>query len=267
MPEGDSELARVVAYMSAHWPSAVKEEWQVPLDAYPALLEKVIADLTKDKTTNHHLTRIAGLSGSGKTTQLLPAVEAYYSSRELSPVLVAARLFAPYHPHYQEILDFYGASNVRRLTDEFSTIMMFLVLSALTAAGYDIILDVTFLDPAIEAVLVKMLSNHEYQYLVTMIAISPIVAERHLGGRSWRHSRETEQEFIRATSSAIAFYANTCPNTRIVLWDTYQSEPIYDGPISASLDIFDAASLVTEIPPHDEAALRAAKITYFTSKI
>ena len=268
MSQGSHEaLEQVVAYMKSHWPSEVKPEWQVSLEDYPKILKQVLADLTVKSTKSRHLVRIAGLSGSGKTTQLLPAVEAYFKKQQLAPVLVAARLFAPYHPHYQEIESHYGAENVRRLTDEFSTIMMFLVLTELTKGGYDIILDVTLLDPAIEQILISLLAAGNYTHFITMIAVSPEIAELHLGSRSWRHSRETEQEFIRATSEALAFYADKTPATRIILWDTYDSEPIYDGPVHDSLRIFTEYSAITVAPPHDELALRTAKLDYFAKLV
>lgn len=262
MSEHHSELETVVAYMKSHWPSKVKPEWQVSLEEYPAILARILEDFSKDKTTQHNLIRIAGLSGSGKTTQLLPAIEAYAEKNNLKPILVAARRFAPYHPHYAEISDFYGAENVRKLTDEFSTIMMFLTLAKLTNDGFDIILDVTLLDPAIEEILVGFLEKSHYKHLIVMIAASPEVTEKHLGSRNWRHSRETELEFIRATSLALKFYAENASETRIVLWNTYDEKPIYDGPVKNSLKPFEKYSKVTDVPPHDEDVLRKAKIEY-----
>lgn len=262
MSKQNSDFVRIINYMKAHWPSQVKPEWQVDLEEYPALVKKVFADLTAGKTTERHLVRIAGLSGSGKTTQLLPAVENYFNSQGLAPVLVAARVFAVYHPHYQEIKNFYGEAKVRSMTDEFATIVMFLMLDALTKAGYDIILDVTLLDPTVEDILLRMLAKNKYQNLLLMIAASPEVTEKHLGGRSWRHTRETELEFIRATKAAMEFYATKAPELRAVIWNVYNSEPVYDGPVKNSIKTFTKYSTITDIPPHDESELRAAKIAY-----
>lgn len=263
---GNPELEKVIAYMKSHWPSEVKKEWQVSLEEYPSILMKILADFTAGKTTSKNLVRIAGLSGSGKTTQLLPAVEAYFEKNNENPVLVAARRFAPYHPHYQEINDFYGEANVRKLTDEFSTIMMFLSLNELIKNGYDIILDVTLLDPAIEKILINLLEKAHYEHFIVMIAASPEVTEKHLAGRSWRHTRETELEFIRATSLALKFYAEASPETKIILWNTYDENPIYDGPVKSSLEIFAKESKVVDVPAHDEDALKIAKINFLSER-
>ena len=264
MPESHHELEQIIKYIKAHWPSTVKPEWQVELTEYPKILKQVVSDFTLAATKNHHLIRIAGLSGSGKTTQILPAVEAYSKKHNFEPILLAARRFVEYHPHYQEIKDYYGEENLRKLTDEFSTIMLFLTISELTKGGYDIVLDVTLLDSEMEAILLKMLITHQYTFTIMMIAVSPTVTERFLQGRAWRHSKETEQEFIRATEKALTFYSKKAPNTHIIIWSVYDLDPVYDGPAKDCLAVFHDYSTRTELPKKDDDARRDAKITYLT---
>lgn len=262
MSESNRELEQIIKYMKAHWPSDVKPEWQVGLTEYPTILEKVVKEFTLAATKNHHLIRIAGVSGSGKTTQILPAVEAYCEKNNYEPILMAARRFVEYHPHYQEIKDFYGDENLRKMTDEFATIMLFLTLSELIKGGYDIVLDVTLLDPEMEGILLKMLKAGKYQMTILMIAVSPVVTEKFLQGRAWRHSKATEEEFIRATSHALKFYADNAPDTHIIIWSVYDKPPVYDGPIKDSLEIFADYSSRTALPAKDDDARRDAKIEY-----
>ncbi len=264
MPESNRELEQIIKYMKAHWPSNVKSEWQVGLAEYPAILKRAVEDFTLAATKNHHLIRIAGVSGSGKTTQILPAVEAYCEKNNYEPILMAARRFVEYHPHYQEIKDYYGDKNLRKMTDEFATIMLFLTLSELIKGGYDIVLDVTLLDPEMEGILLKMLEEGNYKMLILMIAVSPTVTEKYLQGRAWRHTKETEQEFIRATSHALKFYADNAPSTHIVIWSVYDKLPIYDGPIKECLNTFEDYSKREELPQKDDDARRDAKIAYMT---
>ncbi len=265
MSEGSHDLEQIIKYMKSHWPSEVKPEWQVGLAEYPAILKKAMDDFTLAATKNHRLIRLAGISGSGKTTQILPAVEAYCEKNNYEPILMAARRFVEYHPHYQEIKDYYGDENLRKNTDEFATIMLFLTLSELIKGGYDIILDVTLLDPEMEAILLRLLKAGNYEMLILMIAISPTVTEQYLSGRAWRHSKETELEFIRATAKALQFYAENAPNTRIILWSVYDKPPVYDGPIANCLDIFNDYSSRDELPKKDDDARRDAKIEYLTT--
>ena len=266
MSESNSEeLKKVITYMQAHWPSDVKEEWQVKLEEYPAILNQIIKDFTKDKTKKHQLIRIAGLSGSGKTSQILPAVEKYCENARLNPVLIAARRFVEYHPHKKEIEKAYGEENLRRKTDEFSTIMMFLSLNALTKQGYDIILDVTLLAPEIEGILLKMLKTNIYNSMLLMIATSPTVTEHFLSSRSWRHSKETEEEFIRATYAALDFYAKNDGNLHLILWSVYDLEPIYNGPVKDGLEIFKTYSEKIDLPPENDDERREAKIQFLST--
>lgn len=267
MPQSNSRLEQVIAYMKAHWPSPVKPEWQVELKDYSAILVKVIADFTKDATKKHHLIRIAGVSGSGKTTQILPAVEAFTAKNNLQPILIAARRFVEYHPHYNEIKAYYGKENVRKMTDEFSTIMLFLTLSELTKSGYDIVLDVTLLDPKIEAILLDLLKAGNYTMLILMVAVSPLVTEKFLSARTWRHTKETEREFVKSTSYALEFYANKAPDSRIILWSVYDKAPIYDGPVKDSLETFADYSTRTKLPKSDDDARRNAKIDYLVNNL
>ncbi|MBQ1298683.1 zeta toxin family protein [Candidatus Saccharibacteria bacterium] len=264
MPESNRELEKIVKYMKAHWPSKVKPEWQVGLEEYPKILENVVAELTMSATRNHSLIRIAGISGSGKTTQILPAVEAYCEKNHLEPILIAARRFVEYHPHYEEIKNFYGEENLRKNTDEFSTIMLFLTLSELIKGGYDVILDVTLLDPEMEEILLRFLKAGNYEMLILMVTVSPEVTEKFLEGRAWRHTKETEREFIRATEKALSFYSENAPDIRIVLWSVYDKPPVYDGPIKNCLSIFEKYSNRKDLPAPDDDARRDAKISYLT---
>lgn len=262
MFEGNRDLEKVVSYMKSHWPSKVKPEWQVDLAEYPKILKTVVEDLTLAATKNRHFIRIAGLSGSGKTTQILPAVEAYCEKTKIEPILIAARRFVKYHPHYEEIKGFYGDENLRKMTDEFATIMLFLTLSELIKGGYDIVLDVTLLDPEMENILLTLLKAGNYETLFLMIAVSSTVTEKFLSGRAWRHSRETELEFIRATSKALEFYASNAPELRIILWSVYDKPPVYDGPIRDCIKIFTDYSNRNDLPKKDDDARREAKINY-----
>lgn len=261
------KLEKVINYMKAHWPSKVKPEWQVSLDEYPEILKKVLDDFTPAATKNRKLIRIAGISGSGKTTQILPAVEAYCEKYTFEPILVAARRFVEYHPHKQAIENFYGEENLRKNTDEFSTVLMFMTLVELFKNGYDIILDVALLDPEVEKLLLDMLLAMKYEAMFLMIATSPTVTANFLKGRAWRHTKETEEEFIRVTEKALKFYAENATDLRIILWSVYDKLPIYDGPIKNSLEIFADYSQREELPKPDDNSYREAKIRYLTADL
>ena len=93
------------------------------------------------------------------------------------------------------------------------------------------------------------------------------MTEHFLQGRAWRHTKETEKEFIRATSAALKFYATSAPDLRIVLWSVYDQPPIYDGKISGAVEIFADYSGREELPKNDDDIRRAAKIKYLTTDL
>lgn len=262
MSECGDELVKIVEYMRAHWPSGVKSEWQVKIEEYPLIAKRVLAEWTVGRSAGGEFVRIAGLSGSGKTSQLLPAVEAYFEKKQKQPILVAARKFVEYHPYFEEIKAEYGEANLRKMTDEFATIMLFLTLKELIQRRFDLILDVTLLDPAMEQILMEMLKSQKYEAWMTMIAVSPEVTQRFLGKRAWRHTKETEREFIRVTELALEFYAKNWGEMRMVMWNVWQEEPVFDGKIQDCLDVWQENSAVTEMPEYDKEILKVAKINY-----
>ena len=113
-----------------------------------------------------------------------------------------------------------------------------------------------------EEILINMLKAGNYEALLLMIAVSPTVTEHYLQGRAWRHSKEAEQEFIRATSDALQFYADKWSDMRIILWSVYDKLPIYDGPVEGATEIFADYSSRDQLPKKDDDARRDAKITY-----
>ncbi|MBR6965163.1 zeta toxin family protein [Candidatus Saccharibacteria bacterium] len=262
----DQELQIIIKYMKSHWPSQVEEKWQIPLEAYPKIAQKIVALWAENASLGHELVRVAGLSGSGKTTQLLPAVNAYFEKQQRRPILVAARRFVEFHPFTKEIETAYGSENLRKMTDEFSTIMMFFVLYALITKGYDIILDVTLLDPKIEGALMQLLNANQYKTWFTMIAVSPAITEKFLGKRAWRHAKATEEEFIRATNLALNFYQSRFPSLRIILWNVWDEAPIYDGEFENALKIYNQYSVIESYTKKASTdALVQAKIDYLLS--
>ncbi len=262
MPEDAREIEKVIKYMESHWPSKVKPEWQVKLEEYPKLSKQVVEELTMAATKNHRLIRIAGVSGSGKTTQVLPAVEEYCEKNEFEPILIAVRKFVKYHPHFEEIKDFYGDEDLRKMTDEFCTIMLFLTLRELIKGGYDIVLDVTLLDPEMEGILLKMLDDSDYEMVMLLITASAAVTEYYLSGRSWRHTKEAEKEFRRATPKALEYYALKAPEIRVIVWNVYDEPPVYDGPMKNVLDIYNKYAECNDLPKDNDDARRDAKIKY-----
>lgn len=278
----DDGMNGMLAKLQAGFARGTSEKWQVSVDEYPGILGRILAEWTGEATKNtgfgasedsgadgpemvpsrgKRLVRVAGQSGSGKTTQLVPAVEAWFrgvsaNSSEVGgaegrdamasnegfggarPILVAASRIAKYHPKWQKMHRECDSGQVRRETDGFSAAMMFLLLKELLARGYDVILDLALVEPKLEGILVGWLKEYGYDFWMTMMVVRPELSQKWLGERSWRHSEETERRFLAATEGALDFYAEVCPEMRTVMWSAYGVEPIYDGEMSGAVEVW-----------------------------
>lgn len=260
----NQDLKKLLEYVSNHWPSQLKKEWQVKPEEYAEIVRKVVAEITKDATRGREMVRVTGMSGSGKTTQLVPAAEAYFEKRGVKPVVVAGRVFVPYHPYCSEIVREYGEENLRKMTDDFATVVMFFVMQTIVKMGCDIIVDLALVNPKIEGILIKMLETEKYKSMMLMIVASPEAAEKNLRGREWRHATETEGEFMREIEEALELYAKTQPEMRIVMWNMYDEMPVYDGKIVNSLSVYQKYVAETKCWENDLERLKQAKIKYIT---
>ena len=258
----DDFAQQLQAYGKLHWGADhLPDAWR-QYD-FAAVLPRVLADITAGVTREREYIRIAGQSGSGKTTQLLPAAKAYFAARNLNPAIVAARLFGKYHPFYQEILEKVGPANIRESTDEFTIMLMFLVFKALVEGGYDIILDVSLLDPFIEGVLMKFLTAGGYKTQLLMIAISKELSDQQILKRKHRVVKNTAAaEFWRTTNEALGFYATSFPDMRVTAWSAWELQPIYEGDINAALAPIRKYQEIASFPGNypSEEELREAKI-------
>jgi hypothetical protein len=278
------EVAAIFGYIREYWPSEVREEWRVGEEEYPRILGRVLADFTEGASRGRRFFRVAGQSGSGKTTQLLPAVEGWFGVRAAKPIIVAARKFVKYHPHVREIEREYGAENLRKMTDEVSTILMFLTLRELIRGGYDTILDVALIDPMVEEMLMEMLMAAKYEAFFTMVAVARGISEGFIRERQGASGREgvygqggscgeegrvvakgTAEEFWRATRLSMRFYAEKYPEMSIILWSAWDLGPIYEGEFRGAVEVWEKYVGIRELPEGraSEEEMREAKIKYF----
>jgi predicted ABC-type ATPase len=119
--------------------------------------------------------RLAGQSGSGKTTQLLPAIMENIDKRLY--VHLAVRNFATLHPDYEVLKENFGTSEIREKTNGFALLMLFRVLELLIEKKYNILFEVTLLDPAFEEYLAKKTKAQGYHLIYNIIALSKTLSD------------------------------------------------------------------------------------------
>jgi Excinuclease ATPase subunit len=270
------ELAqKLIAYSQAHWHAdIVPDSWQVKIEDYPALLELIIKDLTRGKAPKKVFVRIAGQSGSGKSTQLLPAVQAMFEKQKIDPILLAARLLVPYHPYAKDIEAKFGHHNLRENTNEFTSAMLGIVTRELIRLGYPIILDVSFFNLSLDRMLAAQLNSYGYDSSIQMVATSKEISDTFIAKRA-KASTHVEKNrlvnahtsivFFKSTIDALNMLSNDHPDTQITLWSAWDKLPIYDGRVGDSemLAIYQKYLKITKIPNKtDEEALRVAKVKH-----
>ncbi|MCL1839824.1 zeta toxin family protein [Candidatus Saccharibacteria bacterium] len=265
----DEQATKIMEYMRAHWPSKVRSEWQVGDEMYVGIVKKILADWTEGVTREKRFFRIAGQSGSGKTTQLLPAVEVWFAEQDCRPIFVTAGRFVDYHPFAEEIEVEYGSGRLREMTDEVSTILMFLVLRELIKRGYDMILDVTLLDPLVESFLTGMLREAGYESRMSFVAVSKVISDEFIAKRQGKSGRvvakSTAAEFWRATDLALQFYIREYPKMRVLIYNAWNKEPVFDGRMGDAdvMRVVRKYWKIDEVPVEvDEEALALSKIEY-----
>ena len=113
----------------------------------------------KDITKGKKIIRLVGQSGSGKTTQLLPAAKKCFESKYSKPIHLCVRNFASLHPDYKNLLSKFGKGEIRERTNGFALRCLIVCLNLAIEKGCDILLEVTFLSQEFEKILFDLLKK------------------------------------------------------------------------------------------------------------
>ncbi|GHV34300.1 hypothetical protein FACS1894187_04570 [Synergistales bacterium] len=210
--------------------------WSFDAADYESIADRAFGDLTKGKTHAKLLIRLAGQSGSGKTTQLLPAALGMFKARNIDPVHVAVRIFAPYHPFYGEI-ERTDKKSARENTNEFALILLFLTMIRLIRNDYPVILETNLLDPSFEEGIASLLLERGYEFDIHLLAVSKAVSDSFIEKRAIHSlceggryvSDKSSDYFYNSIPAAIDYLKVKCPQTGLVIWGAFDIEPVFVG--------------------------------------
>lgn len=260
-----TDLQAIFAHLNTLcWDSAVPDA--VIFD----IAVKNFAKFTQGKTKHRQLVRLAGQSGSGKTTQLLPSVEKYCAAKQIKPFQLAVRQFAALHPDYQAIVEQFGQSQMREKTNLFALKCLLVTLILAINEDYDILLEMTLLTPEFEAFVNQYLTKHHYQTLCLVLAVNQEISnflinkrQNMAGSEAGRVVYPASREFFYTVlPTAIAYYSQKHPQARVIIWDAWSRLPVYDGTFQNASQPFAAAREKITYDFADENAMREAKINY-----
>jgi len=231
-----------------------------------AAADLAFTELSGGATRNGKYFRLCGQSGSGKTTQLLPAVTAFAQAARLKPVHLNIENFAKYHPRLDEIRRVYGGAFVRENTNAFALMSLLFALEKISGADLDIILEMTILAPKFEKFITSLLAKYAAEYHIMAVPkdTSDMFIARRAAATGRKVDEKTSDLFYNALIPGLECVHSNAP---AIVWSAFRAEPVFVGKISDS-DLIPAiekhrAAHAPELPQEE---LRAAKIEWFENR-
>ncbi len=197
--------------------------------------------------------RIIGQSGSGKSTQILPAV----TSANPSTLVLSVGMFVNYYT---------GEDKSREITNGFCLRILTSLLYKLLPHKINIILDMTLLSKKYENDLVRCLQQNNYDLFVMALSVPKKQSNIFI------KKRETETKRKVNKSSARYFYdkllpsfkllSRKMPNAKCIIWSAYDKEPLFNNQIAFAVPIFRKARKKIKSLFYTEAQLLDEKTSF-----
>lgn len=205
---------------------------------FNCVVNQAFKDLTNDKKPDDNpiSIKLGGQSGSGKTSQLMPAI--INNINKDNYVHLAVRFFAKYHPYYDKLIEKYGESNIRENTNGFALMCLFAVSEKLIQNKYNIFFEITLLNPYYEEYFARLLKTLDYRIIYNVLSV-PIEVSN-----SWINNRLLNSNYEKnriVSNDSINFFYNILPqaiskildisqifneNDYFILWNIINKEPL-----------------------------------------
>lgn len=220
------------------------------------------ADYTKQRICY----RLAGQSGTGKTTQLLPTVLESEKRRGNKPVVVAVRKFAKYHPNSEQLA---GDKDFREKTNGFALKCLAATLKLLIENGYMILFDMTILHPDFEAFVVSHLHKHNYTTQYHIMAVNPqisngLINKRANAGGGAEAGRIVRKEsadyFNEVLQKGLEYLSVADKKGTCFVWTVFDKSPLYHGNLMNVVKPFEKGRAMIKAFLFPEDELREAKL-------
>ena len=223
----------VVAFIQSQWKC---EEPLCTIDfpqtLWNELCERAYLDLMErcgHPKASKFCIRLVGQSGSGKTSQLLPAVKAALEAQSQRYVSLAVRDFVPYHPNLNLIREHYDKGLVREKTNAFALTLLTLVLVRCTRGHVPILFEVTLLSPEYERFVHRCLSEEGYGCDYHCLAIAKETSDAWIEARCREThrvvSKRSSDFFFQTLQPALKSLQSVRIPNRVFIWDAYHTEP------------------------------------------
>ena len=205
---------------------------------FNTIIDNCVKELTQNKKSveKPFLIRLGGQCGSGKTTQLLPAIKE--NLKDDNYIHLAVRLFANKHPYYNKLLDEYGQGLIREKTNGYALLCLFKALEILIQNKYNIFLEMTILDPSFEEYINKLAKKYNFSVLFNVMSVPFEVSNYLVEERRLNSGLEKNRIMPKDT---LNFFYNILPlgieniiknanifdkNDYFIMWNMLESKPI-----------------------------------------
>lgn len=198
--------------------------------------------LSYGKDKNRKLTRICGQTGSGKTTQVLWAVQEYNNVKKLNPIVIGVRNFAEFHPKYNEFLSQFGKGEIREKTNGFALKCLAASLVILTKQGFDILLDMTLLDPIFEEFVLNLENDNNYNVTYHILAVNTNISKQFLDKRFKESGRivygSSVEYFNNILNKGFEYICKNDIKNNCYIWTAFDKKFVYWGLAKDAFNVF-----------------------------
>lgn len=226
------------------------------LKAWNEVVDQALQDkLEGKKGSLPFCVRLVGQSGSGKTSQLLPAVCGALDACKVPYVRLAVRDFVKYHPNLENIRKTYGEALLREKTNAFALTLLTLVFEKLVQLRLPILFEVTLLSPTYEAFVHRCLQHYNYLCDYQCLAVSKTLSDRWISERCESTGRvvleKSSQFFFETLKPALESLRSFQLHNRVLLWDCQNTVPLETSLEAESLwqDWESCFELSASLPP------------------
>ena len=212
--------------------------------------------------------RIIGQSGSGKTTQLLPACKKWFEKENLNPLHLCVRRFAEFYPNYNKLKTL-EKGQIRERTNGFALRLLIVCLFHAIKSGIDIIFEMTLLTPEFEKIANSWLCECGYKTTFFANSVSKKISDKLIQEREVKKGKEKGRKveissstfFYKNLKKSLIFLRERSPSERIVIFNLFQCNPVYDGPLCRCIKPFSISQQINDVVM-DEKDLKKAKTRY-----
>ncbi|MDR2526817.1 MAG: zeta toxin family protein [Rickettsiales bacterium] len=268
-------MDRAIEFMHSKWSIDCKgTNFDIGTEIFENIANGIYNNLTKNKkmSKNPFIFRIAGQSGSGKTTQLLSAIASIANDNFIH---INIRMFSVFHPNYNILLNEFGEELIREKTNGFSLLMLFRIVEKIIKDRYNILFEMTLLDNDFERYLFILLKKQDYTIHFHILSIPKTISDGWIEKRRNKSKIEQNRVVFKTTSD---YFYNVLPETlnkmknykewnkndKIIIWNCFLFEPVFYGNLEDKecLSIFDKYRKQSACKIRDENKLLEAKIIW-----